>query len=222
MIALCIAVIVAQTPYDPEARLFAGKPKIDPTPYTSALAGKFFECLEAEGLHIPPEQAVVVHRSLTNIGVLIARTNAAGDCTSSHRRLDACVGEVRVMTCASLHTSLTGVMGKGGEAPAWAMEFATSLTDRVKQCYASETGAGLDAIQLDDLKSFSQLLAMALGASQGLCKVKRKVFDVCMNVVKAITCPELSLMLSEQAAETVQSVIGSCGGFFDCEFGRDR
>lgn len=222
-LTIVLAVLLAQSG-DPEARLYQGPGKVDAEPFALAIAGRFFECLQQEGVSIPADQTVVIHRSLRQVGTILARANPDGDCLTSTARVNQCAARVARLSCSELHTVLIGGGSGAGQAqaPAWARAYADAISNKITTCFQEETSGALNSESQSDLQAFTRLLSLAFGAIQGLCKVKKPEFDICLSVTQAISCRELSALLSDQPANAVELLMQSCGGIFDCNFGRDR
>jgi hypothetical protein len=136
---------------------------------------------------------------------------------------DACAAAVAKLPCDQLSAQL-GVPLAGlpqlGTPPAWAVQYANAVEQKLLQCYASETDGGMPpSSDMTALNSFGHQLAQVFQAtaSNGICQVNETNLPACVASVNEFSCDTIGDALDQDDPQALTQLFTGCSGLIQCD-----
>ena len=201
---------------------------VDQGAYNTAFMDKIIECYEQEGGALMPGDRAVLERSLGQLSGMIQRQasngsgqNGSGDENCFKTQSAECVENIRQIQCNQLAQQMTNT-NEGllplGAAPAWAIDYVATLSDKIIACYKEEGNTTLSQSDQDKIAGFKEKMARVLGlfTADGRCQIDQEAKLNCTTSIMGMKCSDMANFVATGDIAMFQSMMKVCGGFLKC------
>lgn len=184
-----------------------------------ALSNAFMTCLGAEGDVSPAEQQ--------QLGTIMGGFSSSlipgqGPCTNYWSQ-DSCATALAQLPCDQLSAQL-GVPLAGlpqiATPPAWAVQYANAIEQKILQCYSAETDGGTPATSdMAALNAFGNQMAQVFTAtaSNGICTANETNLPACVASVNEFDCSTIGDALDQDDPQALAQLFTGCSGLIQCD-----